>query len=87
MVNIEENKVPLVQSMTSYYDNWLMVTGIMIIVITMVYILGSYIQLCIGKRRKLKELSEFYGVTCYSGWNIFRLRREIQRLEWGTMGL
>lgn len=84
MITIEENKVPLVQSMTSDYDNWLVVTSAMILVIGIVYIVGSYIQLCAGKKRRVKELSEFYGVDGYTGWNIFRLRAEVRRLEWGV---
>lgn len=84
MITIEENKVPLVQSMTSNYDIWLATTIVMILVIGIVYILGSYIQLCTGKRKRLKELSRFYGVECYIGWNLFRLREEVRRLEWGV---
>ncbi len=87
MINIEESKVPLVQSMTSNYDSWLLITGVLIIVIGIVYMLGSYIQLCAAKRQKVREYSAFYCVECYMGWNIFRLREEVRRLEWGAREL
>ena len=87
MINIEEKKVPLVQSMTSNYEGWFVGTVSLMLGIVIVYMLGTYIQMCMIKRQRIKELSEFLCMEGYTGWNIFRLRKEIRRLELGIQGL
>lgn len=82
---IEEEKIPLVASMTKDYEMWITITGVLIIFFLVLIALSIYGTACEWKRRRLMELEERYGHQGYEGWNLIRLRREVSRLEMETI--
>ena len=81
LVVIEEEKIPLVESMTRDYEIWLIVTGGLIIFFLIFAGVILYGTACQWKRRRITELEEMYGQQGYKGWNLLRLKREISRME------
>lgn len=81
LIVIEEEKIPLVESMTKDYEIWLAVTGALIVFFLILAGVILYRTACQWKRRRITELEELYGQPGYKGWNLMRLSREIGRLE------
>lgn len=81
LIVIEEEKIPLVASMTKNYEVWLTVTGALIMFFLLLAGAILYVTACQWERRRITELEEMYGQQGYTGWNLIRLKREIDRLE------
>lgn len=81
LIVIEEEKIPLVASMTKDYEIWLVVTGGLIGFFLLLAGAILYATACQWKRRRIAELEEMYGQQGYMGWNLLRLKREVGRME------
>ncbi|MBQ7919299.1 MAG: hypothetical protein IJ324_05105 [Lachnospiraceae bacterium] len=81
LIVIEEERIPLVESMTKDYEMWLMITGALIIFFLIFAGVILYRTACEWKRRRIAELEEMYGQPGYKGWNLIRLKKEERRLE------
>ncbi len=81
LIVIEEEKIPLVASVTKDYELWLAVTGGLIAFLLFWVAVIVYAAACDWKRGRVAELEQLNGQIGYKGWNILRLRREINRLE------
>ena len=81
LIVIEEEKIPLVASITRDYEVWLTVTWALIIFFVMLAVLMVYGNTCNWKKQRIAELEERYGQEGYKGWNLVKLRREESRLE------
>ncbi len=81
LIVIEEEKIPLVASITKDYEIWLAVTGALIVFFLLFACLILYATACQWKRRRITELEEMYGQQGYKGWNLIRLKREVDHLE------
>ena len=81
LIGMEEEKIPLVASITKDYEVWLLVTSGLIAFFLMLAVFAFYGAACDLKRCRVQELEATYGQNGYKGWNLMRLRRKISRLE------